>query len=359
MDADVIIAGAGLVGLALARELSGHGLRVMIFDAGAAARQSSWAGAGMLSGRQTSDPRLRPLAIASARLYPTWAAGLERETGMIIGYRPGGALFLASASHPAPAPQLEGWQKVQPAQLADLEPQLRCTASMEAWLIADDHSVDNRALSAALLASVRARSLALIENAPVSTIAAQPGGGLVVTAAGERHHAPVVVNAAGAWASQIAAPVSVPVRPRKGQMLRLHSASVALRHVIESEDVYLVPRANGRVIVGATVEDVGFAPELDPGCLAAFRRSAVALVPALADARVEEAWAGFRPCSSDELPILGPTSCPGYWLAAGHYRDGILLAPITAKIITSAITKGYLTSALDLKPFRPGRFAAA
>lgn len=358
MEADVIIAGAGLIGLALARELAAHGRRVTVFDAGAAARQASWAGAGMLAGRQTSDPQLRPLTIASARLYPIWVAELERETGASVGYRPGGTLFLASVNHPAPAPVLEGWQKIDRGRLAELEPQLACNGDVAVWRIADDHSVDNRALSAALLASVRARGVRLIENAAVSAIEPASGGGLTVTAAGEQHHAPFVVNAAGAWVSHIAAPVSVPVRPRKGQMLCLRSR-IALHHVIESADVYLVPRTDGRILVGATVEDVGFASGVEPERIEAFRRHAVALVPALADATVEETWAGFRPCSGDELPILGPTTCPGYWLAAGHYRDGILLAPITAKILTSAIIKGFLTSALDLTPFRPGRFAVA
>lgn len=358
MEADAIIAGAGLIGLALARELAAHGLRVAVFDAGEAARQASWAGAGMLAGRQTSDPQLRPLTIASARLYPTWVSELERETGAAVGYRPGGTLFLASVNHPAPAPGLEGWQKLDRGSLAELEPQLACHGDVEVWRIADDHSVDNRALSAALLASVRARGVRLIENTAVRTIAPAPGGGCTVVAAGLEHRAPVVVNAAGAWAAQIAAPVRVPVRPRKGQMLCLRSR-IALHHVIESADVYLVPRTDGRILVGSTVEDVGFAGGVEPERIEAFRRHAIALVPALADATVEETWAGFRPCSGDELPILGPSRCSSYWLAAGHYRDGILLAPITAKILTSAITKGFLTSALDLTPFRPGRFAAA
>lgn len=358
METDVIVAGAGLIGLALARELAAHGLRVAVFDAGAAAQQASWAGAGMLAGRQTSDPQLRPLTIASARLYPTWVAELERETGASVGYRPCGTLFLASANHPAPAPALEGWQKIDHARLAELEPQLACNGKIEVWRIADDHSVDNRALSAALLTSMRARGVRLVEHAAVSAIEPALDGGLTVTAGGERHHAPIVVNAAGAWASQIVAPVSVPVRPRKGQMLCLRSR-IALRHVIEGADIYLVPRTDGRILVGSTVEDVGFAGGVEPARIEEFRRHAAALVPALADAAVQETWAGFRPCSGDELPILGPTSCPGYWLAAGHYRDGILLAPITAKILTSAITKGFLTSALDLTPFRPGRFAVA
>ncbi|MGH9477082.1 MAG: glycine oxidase ThiO [Terriglobales bacterium] len=359
MDCEIAIIGAGLIGLSLARELRRRGFEVVVFDAGDAARQASWAGAGMLAARQTSDRQLRPLAMASARLYPTWAAELERETGMTIGYRPGGALFLANHRHPAPDPRLAGWERLDPAQLAKLEPQLRLDGGgWEVWRIGADHSVDNRALAEALLVSVRARGVQILEHTAVTSVSHAAQGLAVAVAEGKQWRARVVVNAAGAWASAIAAPVAVAVRPRKGQMLRLR-ASVELHHVIEADNVYLVPRAHGRILVGSTVEDCGFAPGVEPAVIGQLRQHAITLVPALADAEVEESWFGFRPCSADERPVFGPTACPGYWLATGHYRDGILLAPITAKILASAIVKGQLTRALDLTPFLPQRFLAA
>ncbi|MGH9487100.1 MAG: glycine oxidase ThiO [Terriglobales bacterium] len=353
MDSDVAIIGAGLIGLSLARELRRRGLRVLLFDAGPVGRQASWAGAGMLAARQTADPLLRPLAIASARLYPSWVRELERETGLSAGYRSTGTLFLASPGHPAPNPMLAGWEKLAAAQVAELEPALVCNGC-QVWRIPADGSVDNRALTAALAASARTRGVDIVEQSPVAAVV--PGaGGLGIEAAGQHWQAAVVVNAAGAWASQITAPVPVAVRPRKGQMLCLRGGA-CLRHVIEADGVYLVPRAQGRTVVGATLEDCGFAPGVDAACISGLHRRALDVVPALAPAEIEESWCGFRPCSTDERPILGPTACPGYWLAAGHFRDGILLTPITAKILASAIATGHMTRALDLAPFLPQRF---
>ena len=341
-----VVVGAGLIGLALARELHRQGWRVTVLDAGEP--PASWAGAGMLAAWQTTHPQLRPLAISGARLYPTWIAELERETYLSCGYRPGGTLVLQAASA-----GVDGWQA---ADCSQLELGLRLPAGLKAWLVERDHSVDNRALLAALRAAVRARGIPICTDCRVLAIEANAGACRAV-ALGRSFEADVVINAAGAWAGSMAAPIAIPVRPRKGQMLALQSS--AITHVIEAPGVYLVPRADGRVLVGATLEDNGFAAGTDAAVLDELRQRAIALVPALASAPVVETWCGFRPCSSDELPILGPTRCPGYWVAAGHFRDGILLAPLTAKIIAKAMTVGHLTPALDLAPFSPSRFAAS
>lgn len=342
--ADVIVVGAGLIGLTLGRELHQRGFRVLIFDRGEAGREASWAGAGMLAGMLTSNPVLRPLALAGAKLYPVWAADLERETYLSVGYRRSGTIIMDGA------PQAD-WE---PVDAQALEPEVRTPAGAQAWLLRDDHSVDNRAVVRALVASVRARGVELREHTPVEAIEVGASAAVVV-AGGERIAATVVINAAGAWAGGIPAPFAVPVRPRKGQMLRLKTP-LRLQRVVEAPGVYLVPREGGRILVGATVEDVGFNREVDRNVITELRQRAEGLVPALVGAEMEECWSGLRPCAPDELPIIGPTSAAGYWVATAHYRDGILLAPLTAKIVTNAMREGRLTQALDLKPFLPRRF---
>jgi glycine oxidase len=239
-----------------------------------------------------------------------------------------------------------------------LEPELRPAEGLAAWRVAGDHSVDNRALSAALLASLRARGVAVLEHTRVEAITAGADGLTVATAGGGRQIAPVVVNCSGAWAGGFPAPFQAPVRPRKGQMIALQCER-ELRHVVEAPGVYMVPRSGGRILVGATLEDCGFDPVISDATAQSLHTRAAAVVPALASARQETTWIGYRPGTPDGLPLLGPTPVKGYWLATGHFRDGILLTPITAKIVASALVKGHLTPALDLAPFRPERFAAS
>jgi glycine oxidase len=166
------------------------------------------------------------------------------------------------------------------------------------------------------------------------------------------YHAPAVVNCAGAWAGQIS-PHQFPTRPVKGQMLCMVGGP-ALTHVLRAPEVYLVPRSDGRVLIGATVEEAGFDKRTDADTIQRMQRAAVALVPALRSARVLEAWAGLRPGTPDALPLLGATSTPGYFVAAGHFRDGILLAPVTAHVMAEVVSGRK--PELDLTPFLPARF---
>jgi glycine/D-amino acid oxidase-like deaminating enzyme len=164
-----------------------------------------------------------------------------------------------------------------------------------------------------------------------------------------------VVNCAGAWAGAIG-PYAIPTRPVKGQMLCLAMPSRTLiKHVIRAPKVYLIPRSDGRLLVGATVEEAGFDKRTHPDTIQRLRMSALQLVPKLADARILEDWAGLRPGTPDSLPILGATPIPNYFVATGHFRDGILLAPITAQIMADVIEDRK--PAYDLKAFSPARFA--
>jgi len=160
------------------------------------------------------------------------------------------------------------------------------------------------------------------------------------------------VNCAGAWAGKIS-PHQFPTRPVKGQMLCVVGGP-RVNHVIRAPEVYLVPRSDGRLLIGSTIEEAGFDKRTDADTIQRMHRAAVALVPELERARVLEDWAGLRPGTPDDLPILGATSTPGYFVATGHFRDGILLAPVTAHVMAQVVTGSK--PELDLAPFSPARF---
>lgn len=350
-DVDVVVIGAGLIGLAVARELRREGLQVAIYEQGHVGREASWAGGGMLSAVQVElDSPLRPLGLASAHRYPAFVAELREETGLPIEFRANDTLFIGEREE-IPAE----FERLDEAQIGCLEPALR--AGEPVWRVPDGR-VDNRQLVAALTASARARGVEIVEQCGVRKVE-RNGSGLVVSTDAGLRRAARVVNAAGAWAGTFEAPVAAPVRPRKGQMLCLRTEPGAIRNVLvrnEGGKVYVVPRADGRVLIGATMEDVGFHRRVEPMALQELRNRAEAMVPLLRDAAVVENWAGLRPGSDDLLPLLGPTEAPGYWMATGHFRDGILLTPITAHVIAEWMVRGAVAG-LDLSAFRPGRFA--
>ncbi len=272
----------------------------------------------MLAAQQTAAASpLRPLALASAELYPDFVAELERETGVSVDYRQCGTIVLAGG---------------------------RQTHF-------DDHCVDNRRLTAALIAAVRRRGIRLIENCAASAIAPQGGAWVVETAAAPLRARHIVI-AAGAWSGSLLLPGT---RPRKGQMLAIAAPPGLLRQVIVAPEVYLVPRADGRVLAGATVEDVGFDTKVDAAAIERLRAAAVQILPELARFPVAEAWAGLRPGTHDDLPYLGPLPAyPGIWAATGHFRDGILLTPITAQLIANLILGR--SPGLEIAAFAPSRF---
>ncbi len=286
-------------------------------ERGESGREASWAGAGMLAAEQIPEQSpVRPLAQASARMYAAFCRQIVAETGLDVEYRQTGTL----------------------------------TGDGRVVL---DHCVDNRRLVAALRAAADRRKITLLENTEVS--AELRGDGMWSVRAGEREWiGRQVVNAAGAWAGQIAG-AGVPVRPRKGQILAVHGPAGLLPQVVIGEGVYLVPRSDGRVVIGATMEDVGFSKALDPQRLAGLHARAVALVPAISGLPVVEQWAGLRPGTPDDLPFLGAIA-PGLWAATGHFRDGILLAPITAQVL-AAMMLGK-PPGFDLQPFAPLRFGS-
>jgi glycine/D-amino acid oxidase-like deaminating enzyme len=214
--------------------------------------------------------------------------------------------------------------------------------------------VDPRALTTAALKAARHRGVDIASGAAATEVLLADGRVIGVGTERSSYSAAAVVNCAGAWAGQLP-PRQFPARPVKGQMLSLVGASRDfVRHVIRAPEIYLVPRSDGRILVGATVEEAGYDKRTDAATIQRMQQAAIRLVPALAQARMLEAWAGLRPGSPDNLPILGATPIPGYFAATGHFRDGILLAPVTAGLMAQIVTGEQ--SEYDLSPFSPARF---
>jgi glycine oxidase len=344
---DVIIVGGGIIGLSLSIALRKRGVKVLVVERGEPGREASHAAAGMLSDCVLETPAaLQPLARASARMYPEFVHELQDESGINTDLRDQGTLLFLLSQH---ARGLEA-EEISAARVAELEPELANPGSSALYL--KERSVDPRALTAAALKAAKHREVDISSGTTVTGLLLSDGQVAGVITDKTTYHAPAVVNCAGAWAGQIS-PHQFPTRPVKGQMLCVVGGP-HLTHVLRAPEVYLVPRSDGRVLIGATVEEAGYDKRTDADAIQRLHRAAVALVPALERAHVLEAWAGLRPGTPDDLPILGATRTAGYFIAAGHFRDGILLAPVTAHTMAQLVTG--VKPDLDLAPFSAARF---
>ncbi len=365
---DVAIAGGGLIGGAIALELAREGLRVGVFDQGEPGKESSWAGAGILS-PAPENPGMLPMVQfgkASIAQYPQFVANVEEISGENAGYRPTGtvdAFFsrdamgdlstLIALHHglglQAEPLSAEDARELEPALSPDLE---------AAALRPEEASVDNRALTQAVLHAAQASGAEIFPNAAVKSIWREQQRCAGLQLQNEKVAAKWTVIAAGCFSSKIGgAEKYAPVRPAKGQMLSLRSAGVRIERVLWSERAYLVPRNDGRILVGASVEYVGFDKNVTAGAVEKLLAAAIELAPELAGARIEESWAGLRPDSPDHLPIVGPTDVEGLLMATGHFRSGILLAPVTARSVREWITQ--TSTSVDWDRCSPLRFAEA
>ena len=349
---DVIVVGGGIIGLSLAISLRKRGAAVLVVERGEPGREASHAAGGMLveCGLELPDP-LQPLAVASARMYPEFARELEVESGMKTDLREYGTIVIPPPEH---VHERLGFKSASllPTSLSEMEPALAQPASPAFYL--KERSVDPRGLVAAALKTAKNRGVDFSSGDEVTAVTLAEGRVAGVSTKKTSFHAPKVVNCAGAWSGTIG-PHLFPTRPVKGQMLCLVMPSRNLiKHVIRSPHAYLIPRSDGRLLVGATVEEAGFDKRTDPTTIQRFHRAALELVPQLREAKILEDWAGLRPGTPDALPILGATETPGHYAATGHFRDGILLAPITAQLM-AAVIEGR-TPEYDLGPFSPSRF---
>ena len=349
---DVIIIGGGIIGLLLAIALRKRGATVLVVERGEPGREASYAAGGMLVESGPEIPRhLQPLASASARLYPELAHELELESGLGVDLRDAGTILFPSPGH---VHEWQGFTNVSllPAPLAELEPVLADHKRPVLYL--RERSIDPRALAVAAVKTARLRSVNFSSGDPVTTVDLSNGCATGVTTTKTSFSSSTVVNCAGCWSGQIS-PFPLPTRPVKGQMLCLiMNPRNLLKYVVRTSDVYLIPRSDGRLLVGATVEEAGFDKHTDVPTIQRLHRAALDLVPILKDAKIHEDWAGLRPGTPDALPIVGATPVPNYYVATGHFRDGILLAPITGQVLADVIegrNPGY-----DLNPFSPSRF---
>jgi glycine oxidase len=350
---DVIVIGGGIIGLSLAIELRKRGATVLVVERGEPGREASYAAGGMLveCGEET-PPALQPLATASSHMYPEFVRELEIESGMKVDLRDQGAIVFHPREHvhERPGSTLES---MLPAPLAELEPALADLERSAFFL--RERSVDPRALTAAALETAKRHRVDLSSGEEVSGVSIAEGKVCGVVTNKTSFLAAKVVNCAGAWSGQIA-PHNFPTRPVKGQMLCLISPSRGLlEHVIRAPEVYLIPRSDGRILVGTTVEEAGFDKRTDVNTIQRLHGAAMALIPALRDAKILEDSAGLRPGTPDALPILGTTSTLGYYVATGHFRDGILLAPITARLMAQVIDRRGPD--FDLSAFSATRFS--
>jgi glycine oxidase len=358
----------GVIGGAIALELARAGLRVGVFDRQQPGQEASWASAGILSPAPESPGMIAMVGIgkASFALYPEFVARVEEISRKSTGFRPKGTLE-ALFSHDTKA-ELSTiiavhhglGLKAEPLRAEDareLEPTL--SEEVEAAVLRpEEASIDNRALTAAVLEAA-ARSGAEIFPGNGARAVWREGHcckGLVLQS--EKIEAQWTIIAAGCFSEAIegVAPYA-PVRPAKGQMAALRADDLKIERVLWSEKTYLVPRNDGRILAGATVEHVGFDKRVTAGGIEKILSAAIELAPGLKDARIEETWAGLRPDTPDHMPILGPTDVDGLLMATGHFRSGILLTPITARLMTEWITEQRVS--VDWERFSPMRFQSA
>ena len=371
----IIIIGGGVIGLGIGWQLAKAGAAVTIYERAEVGRAASWAAAGMLAPlaeAHSEEPELLQLGCESLDRYPQWTAELEAAAEMSIGYRVEGTLIVGL--EPDDTHQLRHIYEAQQhlrldvnwlngREARDIESALspRVTAAIHC---ASDYQVDNRRMVTALQRAYQASGGVLHEKSTIERVVINDGIVTGVQAESGFQKADIVILSAGCWSAQIPGipdAILPPVRPVKGQMLALQmEAGIAINSVIRTVrarypvPVYLVPRADGRLIVGATSEEMGFDMRLTVGGVFELLRGAWEAVPGVYELPILETWAGLRPGSRDNAPILGKTPIENLIYATGHYRNGILLTPVTAYEIAKLVLTGETSEIIA--PFQLDRF---
>jgi len=367
---DVAIVGGGICGLSIGWKLAKRGLRVLILEKGEAGHGATWAALGILFPRVGDDPRgpaFTKLCVESHRLWPTFAKEVESESGIEIDYGREGTLLPAFEAREEDQLRRQyallrksrvGAKWVSGKELRSLEPNMSYGVKSALFnpLV---HRVDNRKLALALK-----KAFLVVgdfrEKTSVAKIVIQGGRVIGVSAGGSTIRAHKVIIAAGAWSAGIPGldeRIRPPVRPVKGQVIsvKVPEGRRLLSHVIHYADTFLVQRGDGRLLIGATVEERGFDTKVTAGAISKLLTVALAVIPDIDTLPLGEAWAGTRPGSPDGAPILGGTNVEGLVMATGHFRNGILLAPITADLVSEYVISDKLPALAQ--PFTMNRFS--
>jgi len=367
----VLIIGAGTIGLSIGWELARSGTPVRLFDCDEPGRGATWRAGGMLTPDaelQFEEPELYRLNHESLKRWPAFVETLEGETGIDLGFRTEGTLTVAPDEDSAAAMErVYRFQKkigaeverLTGAEAREREPFL--APHVAGAVYTDDAQVDNRALVRALVNGIQHHDGTIHSGVSVDAVHPDAERPAVVTASGERIEGQEVIVAAGTWSRQIeglAEAVLPPVRPVKGQIIELERRpTFDLRHVVRGPDAYLVPKADDRLLVGATSEEKGFETDVTAGGLYNLLEGALELVPGIRELCVQNLDVGLRPGTRDNAPLLGPSGAPGITYATGHYRHGILLTPVTAQEVATYVQTDTVSEWLE--PFLPSRFANA
>ncbi len=368
----VIIVGGGTIGLGIGFELVRRGTPTTIFERDKAGRGTSYQAAGMLAPDaeiEFEELELYEFNRESLRRWPDFADRVESASGQSVDYRDEGTLIVADDRDAAEA--LERLCEFQQGQGLDvewltgeeareIEPFVAPRLSA-AVFAPSDHQVDNRRLVDALRTAFEAEGGTLHEDTPVDAVVPDAEAPAVRTTDGERVAADRVVVAAGVWSRELdglESDATPPVRPVKGQMIQLRrKRPFDLQHVVRGPEAYLAPKSDGRIVMGATSEEMGFDTTVTAGGLYDLLEGGWEVVPGIRDLPVDETWAGLRPASRDHAPLLGETTAPGVLMATGHYRHGVLLTPITAEEMARLIRTGETSD--WVQPFSPLRFPEA
>lgn len=369
--AEVIVVGGGAIGLSVAYHLAEQGARVQLFDKGLIGQEASWAGAGILPPGNFNAARspLDQLRAYSAQMWTELSQQLKADTGIDNGFTKCAAIeFKPDKDDPAKyESDLAGWQAedvpvqmLNSTQVKEYEPAIHCPAE-EAYRLPTLAQVRNPRHLKAIRAACVAKGVTLHEDLPVTDFGKQGAQVTAVKTPAGDFPADAVCVASGAWTERLlkSAGIAVPpVTPIRGQIALLEMPISPVRHIIHYGMKYLVPRADGLILVGSTTENVGFNKNTTAAAIADLLNFAIATVPALADARLTQTWAGLRPQSGDELPYMGLLpECSNLYIAAGHYRWGLQQSPVTG-LLMSQLILGQETT-IPMAPFACERLVAS